>query len=99
VAEAAARSDTDLAQAMDRLNQDERRAAARQLADALTYDGDDPAEQAATTELRQQAQQLHQLLTNHGLAVPGDNPGITVQHNTGQIVQNTGTGTVHARSM
>jgi hypothetical protein len=96
VAEAAARSDTDLAQAMDRLSGGEREAAAGQLAEALTYDGDDPAEQAATVELRAQAEQVRQLLINHGLAVTGGNPGVAVQHNPGQIVQNTGSGTVHA---
>ena len=96
VAEAAARSDTDLAEAMDRLSEDDRQAAAGQLAQALRYDGDDPAEQAATTELREQAERVRQLLTNHGLAVTGGNPGVAVQHNTGQIVQNTGTSTVHA---
>ena len=96
VAEAAARSDADLAEAMDRLTETDRQAAAGQLDEALAYDGDDPAEQAATAELRQQAEQVRQLLINHGLAVTGSNPGIAVQHNTGQTVQNTGHGTMHA---
>ena len=91
VAEAATRSDTDLAQAMDRLSAGDREAAAGQLEEALAYSGDDPAEQAATAELRQQAEQVRQLLINHGLTVTGGNPGIAVQTNTGQIVQNTGT--------
>lgn len=60
----------------------------------MTYDGDDPAEQAATAELQAQAAQVRHLLVNHGLAVTG-NPGIAVQQNIGQIVQNTGTGTMH----
>ena len=96
VAEAAARSDTDLAEAMDRLSAGDRQAAAGQLAEALAYDGDDPAEQAATAELRQQAEQVRQLLINHGLAVTDGNPGIAVQHNTGQLIQNTGTRDTHA---
>jgi hypothetical protein len=96
VAEAAARSDTDLAEAMDRLSAGDRQAAARQLDEALAYDGDDAAERAAAAELRQQSEQVHQLLVNHGLTVTGGNPGVAVQHNTGQIVQNTGEGTVHA---
>jgi hypothetical protein len=95
VAEAAARSDTDLAEAMDRLSDTDWEAAAGQLAEALAYDGDDPIEQAATAELRGQAEQVHQLLINHGLTVTGGNPGVAVQTNTGQIVQNTGGGTVH----
>ena len=96
IAEAAARSDTALAEAMDRLSADERRAAAGQLAEALAYDGDNPAERAATAELRALAVQVHQLLINHGLSVTGANPGVAVQSNTGQIAQNTGLGTVHA---
>ena len=74
VAEAAARSDTDLAEAMDRLSEGGRQAAAGQLAEALAYHGDDPAEQAATAALRQQAEQVRQLLINHGLAVTGGTP-------------------------
>jgi hypothetical protein len=66
LAEAAARSDTDLARAMDRLSADDRQVAAGQLAEALSYDGTDPAEQAATAELRQRADQFRQLLINHG---------------------------------
>ena len=96
VAEAAARSDSDLAEAMDRLTETDRRAAAGQLDEALNYDGDDPAEKAATAQLQTQAEQVRQLLINHGLTVTGGNPGIAVQHNTGQIIQNTGPGTVHA---
>jgi hypothetical protein len=96
VAEAAARSDTDLAEAMDQLTATDRTTAAGQLTEALTYDGTDPAEQTATAQLREQAEQVRQLLINHGLTVTGANPGIAVQHNTGQIIQNTGPGTVHA---
>jgi hypothetical protein len=62
----------------------------------LTYDGTDPAEQSATAELREQAEQVRQLLINHGPTVTGGNIGIAVHHNTGQIIQNTGPGTVHA---
>jgi hypothetical protein len=96
VAEAVARSDTDLAAAMDRLSAADRLAGAGQLDEALSYDGDDPAEQAATTELRQPAEQVRQLLISHGLTVAGGDPGVAVQTNTGQIVQNTGMGTVSA---
>jgi hypothetical protein len=39
---------------------------------------------------------VRQLLINHGLTVTGGNPGAAVQHNTGQIVQNAGQGTVYA---
>ena len=77
------RSDTDLAEAMDQLSETDRTAAAGQLDEALAYDGTDPAEQAATAELREQAERVHQLLINHGLAVTGGNSGIAVQHNTG----------------
>jgi hypothetical protein len=47
-------------------------------------------------ELREQAEQVRQLLINHGFTETGGNPGIAVQTNTGQIVQNTGSGVVHA---
>ena len=96
VAEAAARSDAGLAEAMDRLSETDRQAAAGQLAQTLAYDGDDPVEQAVTADLRAQAEQVRQLLINHGLTVTGGNPGVAVQTNTGQIAQNTGSGTMHA---
>jgi hypothetical protein len=96
IADAAARSDTDLAEQMQKMSESDREAAAGQLDEALSYTGDDPHEQAATQQLQQQAEQVHQLLVNRGLAVTGGNTGIAVQHNTGQIVQNTGPGTVHA---
>jgi hypothetical protein len=96
IASAAARSDSDLAEQMQQMSDQDREAAAGQLDEALTYTGEDPHEQAATQQLREQAERVHQLLVNHGLAITGGNTSIAVQHNTGQIVQNSGAGTVHA---
>jgi ribulose-5-phosphate 4-epimerase/fuculose-1-phosphate aldolase len=59
------------------------KAATGQLGETLSYDGNDRVEHAATAKLRQQAEQVRQLLINHGLTVAGGNPGIAVQHNTG----------------
>jgi hypothetical protein len=95
VADTAVRSDSDLAGAMDRLSTDQRSTAAAQLNDALTYDGDDPDEQAATEALAAQAGEVRQLLVNHGL-ITGTNTGVSVGTNTGQIVSQSGSGTVHA---
>ncbi len=95
VADAAARSDSDLAKEMERLSSDERSVAAAQLNDALGYEGDDPDEMAATEALATQAGEVRQLLVNHGL-ITGTNTGVSVGTNTGQIISQTGSGTVHA---
>jgi hypothetical protein len=95
VAEAAARSDADLAKEMERLNPDERFKAAAQLNEALAYTGEDPEEQAATEALAAQAGEVHELLVSHGL-ITGTNTGVSVGTNAGQIISQSGAGTVHA---
>jgi hypothetical protein len=95
VADVAARSDADLAKEMDRLTPAEQSSAAAQLDEALVYDEDDPDERAATEALAAQAREVRQLLVNHGL-IAGTNSGIAVTTNTGQIISQTGSGTVHA---
>jgi hypothetical protein len=95
VADVAARSDADLAQEMDRLTPAEQTSAAAQLDEALVYDEDDPDERAATAALVSQAEQVRQLLVNHGL-IAGTNSGVAVTTNTGQIISQSGSGTVHA---
>src|SRR3954452_23688809 len=77
IAEAAGRSNSELAAEMDRLAPDGQTSAATQLNEALVYDGDDPDERAATAALADQAQQVRQLLVNHGL-LAGTNSGIAV---------------------
>ncbi len=62
VADALARSDEELAEEMQRLEPEQRQAAAEQLDDALDYDGPDEAEQRATQALRQHAEQLRPTL-------------------------------------
>ena len=95
VADVAARSDADLAKEMDRLTSAEQTSAAAQLDEALVYDEDDPDERAATAALVSQAEQVRQLLVNHGL-IAGTNSGVAVTTNTGQIITQSGSGTVHA---
>ena len=95
VADAAARSDTDLAEAMDRISQSARQAPPGSWPRRWPMTGRPGREQAATADLRAQAEQVRKLLINHGLTLTG-NPSVAVQHNSGQIVQNTGPGTVHA---
>ncbi len=86
VADALARSDEELAAEMERVEPQQAQLAARQLDEALVYDGSDEAEQRATQALREQAEQLRPLLAN-ALSAPG---------NRGQVVHASGQATVHA---
>src|SRR3954468_5470060 len=95
IADAAVRSDADLAAELDRLAPAGQASAATQLDEALIYEGDDPDERAATDALADQAQQVRQLLVNHGL-IAGTNSGVAVTTNRGQIISQAGSGTVHA---
>jgi hypothetical protein len=87
IAETLARgSDEGVAAELDRLNEQERTAAGRQLDEALRFDGDDPRERQATDELRELAQHVAQQLNI---------TGPVIGHNTG-TVWNVSGGTVHA---
>ncbi len=86
VADALARSDEELAEEMERLEPEQRQAAAEQLDDALNYDGPDEAEQRATQALREQAEQLRPALT----------ATVSASGNRGQVVYAAEQATVHA---
>lgn len=86
IADALARSDEELGAELERLEPEQAQLAARQLDEALVYDGADAAEVQATAALREQAEQLRPLLAQ-ALSAPG---------NQGQVVQAWGNATVHA---
>jgi len=90
VADTAARSDDELAAALDRLPDQDRRIAAEQLDEALSYHGNDTDEARATEALDAEAKQLIQTLANYGVTI-GDNYG-TVSTLGGRPSSTTETG-------
>lgn len=86
VADAVARSDDELAAEMKRLPPGEAIAAARQMDEALSYDGPDEDERKATGELRKHAEAVRGLLSQTQL----------IHGNHGQVVQASGQAQVHA---
>ena len=91
VADTAARSDDDFAAALDRLPEQDREIAAGQLDEALSYLGNDTDEAAATKALDEDAKQLIQMLTNHGVVI-ANNSGMVVNAPGGQVGSTSGPG-------
>lgn len=91
VADTAARSDEEFAAALDRLPEQDREIAAGQLDEALSYQGHDVDEAAATKALDADARQLIESLVNHGVVI-GDNSGTVVSAPGGQAGSTSGSG-------
>lgn len=91
IADTAARSDEEFASALDRVGDQDKKIAAGQLNEALSYSGGDVEEAAATKALDAEAQQLIQSLVNHGVIV-GDNSGVLNNAPRGQIGSTSGPG-------
>jgi hypothetical protein len=96
ITDAALRSDDDLASELDKLTDDDQKAAGSQLNAALVEQaGGDLEDRSTTARLAAQAAQLRQQLVIHGIIAPA-NQGVVIDHNEGQVINNTGDGPVHA---
>lgn len=96
VAAAAAHSDEQLAAEMDRIGPKGEANTVRQLNAALNYPDKDPEEQAATADLRSQAEKVRQAVVGYRTEISGGQVGQIVHNNAGQVIQNTGSGSIFA---